>query len=282
MTLYEKKMEAIREAELDRMPVPPAGALVEHVCAECGRRTMVELTGIEESVRRIEYQALTSPTALKCEACASRVEELNQAHWQAMQERIAIKEGRADELKMSPAELKIKRAGFPLEMTRYSPAKASEYIKELHAWVHENRDNNLWIADEYDNGKTIVVCSVGARLLEVIGVRYFNAVNFINQYVALKQESNYRSNQFIQDCASDLLIIDDLGKQRISATGGEALYMVINNQYEARKKIWLTENRKASIIGETFELRDTGEAVVSRIRRMADPGGIWGDRKRPG
>jgi DNA replication protein DnaC len=67
----------------------------------------------------------------------------------------------------------------------------------------------------------------------------------------------------------DLLIIDDLGKEKTSENTNTLLYQIVNRLYEDEKPIIITTNFVGDSLAE--KLGERGEAIVSRVTEMCQP-----------
>lgn len=67
---------------------------------------------------------------------------------------------------------------------------------------------------------------------------------------------------------TDLLIIDDLGKENMSEYTATILYQIINRLYEHEKPLIITTNFNSSMLKRKFG--EKGEAIVSRIAEMCE------------
>jgi DNA replication protein DnaC len=78
-------------------------------------------------------------------------------------------------------------------------------------------------------------------------------------------------------CNADLLVVDDIGKEKTTEWVQEKLYAIINHRYEHYKKIVITTNDQF----KTLESK-LGEAAVSRLVEMCDGYLVGGEdyRKR--
>ena len=67
---------------------------------------------------------------------------------------------------------------------------------------------------------------------------------------------------------TDLLIIDDLGKENVSEYTATILYQIINRLYEYEKPLIITTNFNSSMLKRKFG--EKGDAIVSRIAEMCE------------
>jgi DNA replication protein DnaC len=136
-------------------------------------------------------------------------------------------------------------------------------------------------------GKTHLAAAITIELInQGIPVIMGNIMTLLGK---VKQTyENRESEQSIIDLYStvDLLVIDDIGKERVTEWTLEKLYQIINNRYENNLPIIITSN--FSIDGLTERLiistnHDTAEAITSRLWEMC-PGVEcnWKDRRKEG
>ena len=71
-----------------------------------------------------------------------------------------------------------------------------------------------------------------------------------------------------------ILLIDDIGKRRITETAGEMLYEIFDRLLggDCKCRVWVTSNLALSELAGRFENADIGDGVVSRIDRMIEGG----------
>lgn len=82
---------------------------------------------------------------------------------------------------------------------------------------------------------------------------------------------------------ADLLIIDDMGKEKASDYASTIMFQIVNRIYEDKKPIIITTNYTSRAFME--RLGEKGEAIVSRLSEMCEPAQIGGEdwrRKRGG
>ncbi|MDI3528727.1 MAG: replication protein DnaC [Thermoanaerobacter sp.] len=119
-------------------------------------------------------------------------------------------------------------------------------------------------------GKTHLAAAIANAL-----VQKFYTVIFKNaaDIVSLAKEA-YQQNKSVLEIidtltSPDLLIIDDLGKEKFSEYASSLLYQIINRIYEDEKLIVITTNYSSQQLVEL--LGDRGEAIVSRLTEICEP-----------
>jgi DNA replication protein DnaC len=75
-------------------------------------------------------------------------------------------------------------------------------------------------------------------------------------------------------CKLDVLLIDDVGKRRLTETAGELLYDLLDKVYlgAANCRLWFTSNLTIAGLAERFAVKDVGSAFAARIDRLIDGG----------
>lgn len=140
-------------------------------------------------------------------------------------------------------------------------------------WITGNLEKNLLMISEVDTGKTRSMCKAlldankrGLRCL------YLDFVEFASQYSAAKKESTAAAQKVLKRILGnyDIVLLDDLDKNKLTDTTGDLLYKLFNALYSgtAKARVWATMNHSGSELMRKFENADLGAAVVSRIERM--------------
>jgi DNA replication protein DnaC len=133
---------------------------------------------------------------------------------------------------------------------------------------------NVYIQGVYDSGKTRSCANIFVFLAKSMtaGV-YLKASDLIDECTSLavtqnKDAVNMKLKLLI--ASNRLIMLDDLGKHKITDAGGEVLYKLLDLIIEtnANCKVWITANEHANQIVNKFYDKDVGSAFVSRLHRM--------------
>jgi DNA replication protein DnaC len=143
----------------------------------------------------------------------------------------------------------------------------------LAEWTWTNRNNHLWIAGDYGCGKTRALCNtLGLLTKQGRKCRYITCNDLLSKYGHKSQKfGKLDADDWLESLLKcDILAIDDIGKKRISLSGGEALYNLLDYRYSGRGKaiVYLTANLSGGEIARKFEDADTGAAFRSRLLRL--------------
>jgi DNA replication protein DnaC len=95
-----------------------------------------------------------------------------------------------------------------------------------------------------------------------------------------KCRRDYKDNTEYQDdllTSGSVLILDDIGVEKVSEFVEEFMYLLINTQYEKVFPVIITSNLPLSQLAEKL-----GDRIVSRIKEMCDVIEIKGEDKRLG
>lgn len=123
-------------------------------------------------------------------------------------------------------------------------------------------------------GKTHLACSIANKLIENgIPVIYGTLINLLaelrNSY---DTDNNISEMEIIKLYESvELLIIDDLGKEKPSEWGLEKLFTIINSRYENNLPVIITTNYNQNFLVERLSLNgeiETAKSIISRLYEM--------------
>lgn len=144
---------------------------------------------------------------------------------------------------------------------------ALEYAKNFSHY--QKAGEGLFITGGTGTGKTHLAAAIANYLLQnLVTVVFVNITRLLSGIKATFDESSASTEQQLVDelCRVELLVIDDLGKEKPSTWVEEKLYTIVNARYEDYKPIVITSNYSLEDI-ET-RLENCGEAIVSRLMEM--------------
>lgn len=127
---------------------------------------------------------------------------------------------------------------------------------------------------KYGTGKTHLAAAIAIYLLNKgIPVIIGTTIKLLGKLKQTYNDEIRESEEQILDLYSeaDLLIIDDLGKERVNEWVLEKLYYIINNRYENNLPTIVTTNYEIDTLPvrlSTKQNMDTGEAIASRLWEM--------------
>lgn len=123
-------------------------------------------------------------------------------------------------------------------------------------------------------GKTHLACSIANKLIENgTPVIYGTLINLLaelrNSYDIDNNISEMEIIKLYENV--DLLIIDDLGKEKPSEWGLEKLFTIINSRYENNLPVIITTNYNQNSLVERLSLNgeiETAKSIISRLYEM--------------
>lgn len=162
----------------------------------------------------------------------------------------------------------LKASGVPAPYwDGYDPDRGNNELKD---WVKANATGSLLIQSrDSGKGKTWAVCHLATRIVRKYGktVRYFEAIRMFREFSALLGQDMGAADRMVHELKRvDLLIIDDLGKEKLTDRGGELGFEVIDARLINGKPLWLTSNCGSGEIEEHFGER--GLYLARRLREM--------------
>ena len=155
---------------------------------------------------------------------------------------------------------------------------SNKYVFDVvNDYINKNKDtmksDSLIIMGKSDTGKTHLAAAIANKLIEndktVLMERLTNLLDRIRE----TYENNTKSeNELIEIYSNaDMLIIDDLGTEKISNWALEKLYTIIQNRYENGLPIIITTRFNKQGLIERFSYSkdpDLVDAIISKLYQM--------------
>ena len=155
---------------------------------------------------------------------------------------------------------------------------SNKYVLDVvNDYINKNKDtmksDSLIIMGKSDTGKTHLAAAIANKLIEndktVLMERLTNLLDRIRE----TYENNTKSeNELIEIYSNvDMLIIDDLGTEKISSWALEKLYTIIQNRYENGLPIIITTRFNKEGLIERFNYSkdsDLVDAMISKLYQM--------------
>ena len=174
--------------------------------------------------------------------------------------------------KMSRRNLNYKFENFEVDSNNKKVYQSlKEYSEKLANSVERK---GLILVGNNGVGKTHLVCSIANELIKNgIPIIYGTLINLLAELKNTYDVDNNISEMKIIKLYEkvDLLIIDDLGKEKPSEWGLEKLFTIINSRYENNLPVIITTNydqnsliNRLSINGEI----ETAKSIISRLYEM--------------
>jgi DNA replication protein DnaC len=174
------------------------------------------------------------------------------------------------------AEQRILRANIPplfadKDLSNYArrgKAQQSEFrFASMYVQNYSAKDNKgLLLVGEPGVGKTHIAVGI---LKELIGKGftglYFNVIALLDAIKA-SYDKEIKATQGLDiqaDLDVDILLLDDLGAEKMSPWVADRLYAIINQRYETQRTLILTTNLKYDKLGD-----QVGQRILSRLYEM--------------
>ena len=135
---------------------------------------------------------------------------------------------------------------------------------------YKSEGTGLIFIGRYGTGKTHLAFAIANSLL-IQGVPVIYET-FINLMEKLKESYNNNNLNYYEIlklyCNCDLLIIDDLGKERLSEWVLEKLFQIINARYENMLPIIITTNYREHDLIKRLSIGNDGKTAGSLVSRL--------------
>ncbi len=155
--------------------------------------------------------------------------------------------------------------------------KAYEQCRTFAEQFENNEGQGLLIMGTYGTGKTHLAAAITNYIIDnyEIPVRFITSVELLDY---LKEFGSESSKVYLEEAKKiDLLVIDDLGKEKVTEWVEEKLFQIINARYENELPIVITTNHNQQKLKE-----QVGGAVFSRLCEMCDRVIVTGKDRRTG
>lgn len=126
---------------------------------------------------------------------------------------------------------------------------------------HWKDKNGLVLSGATGVGKTHLAAAISNELIPRKVAVFF--VNVPEVYDRIRDEMGHKDYTKATMKSCDLLVLDDLGKEKRSEWTDQVLYEIVNSRYEKRKPIIVTTNYSAQELANNVD-----KAVVSRLFEM--------------
>lgn len=160
--------------------------------------------------------------------------------------------------------------------------KTKEYTDN---YIKNIEKGSLFITGGVGTGKTHLAASIANELIKnEIPVVFGTLINLLNDIKDSYSSDGEKEGYIIERYSKvNMLIIDDLGKERPSEWTLEKLFTIINNRYENNLPVIITTNynrdklRERLANNKNYEIADS---IISRLYEMCKGIAIYGNDKR--
>jgi hypothetical protein len=164
----------------------------------------------------------------------------------------------------------VDRSCIPPEYMRWNNKKSDELGTErIISWMKENRKNSFYICGTNGRGKThtVAACAYAVIKENFKTVYYMPVSRWLNDMMDAKMQGKSIVADIQNVSTIDLLVIDDIGKEKLSESKLELIYNIIDIRERQGKQTWFTSNFDIDQLAERLDA-NYGPAIVERIRRM--------------
>lgn len=231
---------------LDRSSISTTCPSEPHVCKICGEEVepiSVEFGGIKKLVQPV----------CPCEAEALNEEDKQRAKFQ---EQRKLREM----FSISDLGEKFEQASFE----KFNIVKGTENAFKLSKRFVKEVDTELWkgvalmLWGEAGNGKSLLAASV-ANELESKGktVVFISMPNLLQKIRNTFNNNNRETENEIMKAlhTCDLLIIDDIGAEKITDWVEDVIFRIVDGRYTRKKQIFITSNLSPEDLGKKIGFR---------------------------
>lgn len=162
-----------------------------------------------------------------------------------------------------------KKIGCP---ARFYNAMPDEMDKKLKDWfIKSGGTGSLYLHGGIGVGKTYSIHAL-SKLLYVNGknIEYYNIIELLNKIKSYFDKDNSQENiKLILQSSNSILILDDLGVEKVTDWTIETMYRLINYRNEEELQTIFISNLTLKSLLDSY-----GDRTVSRITEMVGQSGI--------
>ena len=259
-----------------------------------------EFCGTELKQKSWEFNGATRylPVYEDCSCDEYQAEKARLEEWARKQEehekKLELEQKRQEKIKrllgssgMSLRAMNCKFEGYQITLHNQDAIRVcNDYVSNFKNIKNEKR-NGLFLVGNCGVGKSHLAYAVANALIEkgssVIAMTMIDLLLKLKSSYNSGEENEEKILKIYEDCS--LLIIDDLGKEKLTEWALQMVYAIIDRRYNALKPIIVTTNYNAEELVSKFTINgdsSTGKAVVDRLFEMCQYLPIKGDsfRKR--
>ena len=147
----------------------------------------------------------------------------------------------------------------------------------MRPWLEERADQSVWVGGTNGIGKTHTLMYVAYRMIieQALPCRAIRCSSWLrNQSTLRAGDRSARaeaSADFLRVARSRLLIMDDLGKEKLTESKAEILYDLIDMRDRDSRPVWISTNKPGSVLLKRLNGHgdhDHGDAIITRLKRM--------------
>ena len=176
-------------------------------------------------------------TKFACKACAEKIKRVQE-----------------NEALVMKAEINLRESGIPDNFLEWDSSKGN---KDLANAIRLEHQKNLYVNGFYGTCKTRALCAnLIRRIKSGEKGKYVRFGTLANQYQKCFTKGEYAPEAFVKSILkTDILLIDDVGKRKITQTAGELLYEILDRIYagDTKCRIWITCNADLKSFVRKFE-----------------------------
>lgn len=168
-----------------------------------------------------------------------------------------------------------RRAGIPdryvgYELGGYRVTADNERAVKIAKYFCDNKPNRgLFLYGACGTGKTLLAAIIAQNYLrDGLNVKFFDMPGLLTDIKATFDSKTSTATFLDEICKADLLVVDDIGVEKVTDWSIEQLYLIVNRRYNSNRPLICTSNYDSNGLNRRLGDDITARRIISRLKEM--------------
>lgn len=163
-------------------------------------------------------------------------------------------------------------------MKKYQEASVEKIDKKIYKKIKEKvvqGKKGVFLFGNTGTGKTYILHAIKNRVKEISPRTSVVFENWVDLLIDLRDDFNKLRSTIDNISENEMIMIDDLGSEKMTEWSQEILYSIVNKAYEREKKIFIATNLSLEQFTERY-----GDRIFSRLAEACEMIEMKGEDRR--